>query len=82
MFEQNGLEAMLAYFLRFRPGTLLIRPGRRACGCRTGMALLTAGFAQCVCQGFTTCRFLVFFSLLSGAGPRCWSPRATCKPGA
>ena len=25
------------------------------------MALLTAGFAQCVCQNFTNCRFLMAF---------------------
>ena len=48
---------MLACFIRFRPGIILIFLGRRARGCRTGMALCTAGFAQCVCQGFTNCRF-------------------------
>ena len=74
-------EAMLACFVRFRPGTILILRGRRARGCRTGMALCTAGFAQCVCQGFTNCRFLMVF-LCCQAGPRCWSPWATCKPGA
>ena len=52
---------MLACFVRFRPGTILILRGRRARGCRTGMALLTAGFAQCVCQDFTNCRLLMAF---------------------
>ena len=58
---QNGPEAMLACFARFRPGTILILRDRRACGCRAGMALLIAGFAQCVCQDFTSCRFLMVF---------------------
>ena len=61
MFKQNGPEAMLACFARFRPGTILILRDRRACGCRAGMALLIAGFAQCVCQDFTSCRFLMVF---------------------
>ena len=34
------LEAMLACFVLFRPGTILIRHGRRARGCRTGMAFI------------------------------------------
>ena len=32
------LEAMAACFVLFQPGTILIRRGRRARGCRTGMA--------------------------------------------
>ena len=32
--------------------------GRRARGCRTG---IIAGFAQCVFQDFTNCRFLMVF---------------------
>ena len=46
-FEQNGLEAMLACFLRFRPGTILIRRGRHAHGCRHSVFVktsLTVGF--------------------------------------
>ena len=41
MFEQNGLEAMLACFVRFRTGTILILRGRCARGCRRH------GFAHC-----------------------------------
>ena len=44
---------------------ILIFLGRRARGRRTGMALCTAVFAQCACQGFTNCRFWMVF-LLSG----------------
>ena len=52
-------------FCTFPAITILIFLGRRARGCRTGMALCTAVFAQCVCQGFTNCRFWMVF-LLSG----------------
>ena len=44
------LEAMLACFVLFRPGTILIRHGRRARGCRTGMAFIWV--RGCFCQFF------------------------------
>ena len=79
MFEQNGLEAMMARLhsgsnvFFFRPSTILILRDRRARDCWFCTVCLSRLHSLSVFDGF---------SLLSGAGPRCWSPRATCKPGA
>ena len=58
MFEQNGLEAMMA---RLHSGSNVFFFGQVLFSSFVIVAPVTAGFAQCVCQDFTHCRFLMVF---------------------